>query len=375
MLLQDVLKKENNNLDFQPVRSYQTQHHLRTSTLNNLTFLRWVAALLVLYGHAFVFLGLPDPLFLGQVKLGTLGVQVFFGISGYLVMQSWEHDPNVYRFLQRRALRIFPGLMVCITLSALVLGPALTSLPMTDYLKHPATLGYFENIFLYITFHLPGVFEHHRVANAVNGSLWSLPAEFSMYLGLALLGMLRLPRISLGLVVLAMMALSALWASKTTDMLVLYRTDLRQVVIYGVFFWVGAIYQRYRVERLFTLTNVGLVLLLWISLTRWPQAFMLSSWFILPFVTLAFGLAAGSWLSALTRFDYSYGIYIYAFPVQQTLVHFWPDMNLWLHVALAAALTIGLASLSWHLIEKKALAFKPVRRVVGMSATPQQPLL
>ena len=83
-----------------------TDHH------NNLTALRWFAAGLVLYGHAFVFLGLPEPLFLQWASMGPLGVYIFFAISGYLVAQSWQRDPSLPRFLAKRILRIFPGLLV-----------------------------------------------------------------------------------------------------------------------------------------------------------------------------------------------------------------------------------------------------------------------
>ena len=157
---------------------------------NNLTALRWFAACLVLYGHAFVFLGLPEPLFLQWVPLGPLGVYIFFAISGYLVAQSWQRDPSVPRFLAKRALRIFPGLLVCTLLSVFVLGPWLTTLDMATYWRNEHTRGYFTNMALYMTYHLPGVFAQNRLPHAVNGSLWSLPIEFFMYLLLALLGML-----------------------------------------------------------------------------------------------------------------------------------------------------------------------------------------
>jgi peptidoglycan/LPS O-acetylase OafA/YrhL len=325
-----------------------------------MTFLRWVAALMVLYGHAFVFLGLPEPLFLGYFPLGPTGVWIFFGISGYLVARSFERDPDVFRFMLRRALRIFPGLAVCIIVSVLLLGPLLTALPVSAYFRHPATMGYLDNLYLYVAYSLPGVFEHNRVANAVNGSLWSLPVEFAMYLGVALFGGLRLPRLAWILTTLALMLLSALWANRSTEILAFYRMDLRQVVMCGVFFWVGAVYQRYRIERHFTPTNVGLALIIWVSLSRWPQALIIATWLVLPFVTLAFGLARGSWLGTWARLDYSYGIYVYAFPVQQTLVQFQPDMNVWLHLALAIAITVALAGLSWHLVEQRALAYKPL---------------
>ena len=125
---------------------------------NNLTALRWFAACLVLYGHAFVFLGLPEPLFLQWVPLGPLGVYIFFAISGFLVAQSWQRDPSVPRFLAKRALRIFPGLLVCTLLSVFVLGPWLTTLDMATYWRNEHTRGYFTNMALYMTYHLPGVF-------------------------------------------------------------------------------------------------------------------------------------------------------------------------------------------------------------------------
>jgi peptidoglycan/LPS O-acetylase OafA/YrhL len=237
-----------------------------------------------------------------------------------------------------------------------------TTLPLKQYLTHPVTWGYLDNLYLYITFGLPGVFEGNRFPGAVNGSLWSLPAEFAMYLLLALAGFIRSPRVAWAFIAVGLMALSALWAARTDDVLVFYRTDLRQVVLCGVFFWVGAVYQRYGVERFFSLANVCLAMFIWLASTRWPTAFMIVSWFVLPFVTLAFGLASSRWLAHLTHYDYSYGIYIYAFPIQQVLSMVWPVMNVWLHVALAVLLTTVCAAVSWHWVESQALKLKPRQR-------------
>lgn len=331
---------------------------------NNLTFLRWLAAGMVLYGHSFVFLGLPEPLFMGWVHLGPLGVYIFFAISGYLVAQSWESDPHPLRFLQRRALRIFPGLIVCTVLSIVLLGALLTSLPLFDYYSHPYTRGYLSNIALYITFYLPGVFETNRVANAVNGSLWSLPAEFSMYLALALLGLLRIPRAGWVAVAVGLMLLAKLWAMQATDMLVVYRTDLRQVVGCGVYFWVGAVYYRYGLRRIFSTTSIFLTIIAWLCLSRWLELFVMGSWLALPFLALALGLASNSWLSRLANYDYSYGIYIYAFPIQQTIAKFWPNMPISIYLFVCTTATLIFAALSWHMIERPALRLKPTLREV-----------
>jgi peptidoglycan/LPS O-acetylase OafA/YrhL len=340
--------------------------------LNNLTALRWFAAGLVLYGHAFVFLGLPEPLFLQWVPMGPLGVYIFFAISGYLVAQSWDRDPHVLRFLAKRALRIFPGLAVCTVLSVLVLGPLLTTLDAGTYWRNEHTRGYFTNMALYMTYHLPGVFATNRLPHAVNGSLWSLPVEFFMYLLLALLGLISLVfktvpiqkralTMCVGVVTLAFMGWVALWALSATEAWVVYRTDLRQIPLCGVYFMVGASLYCFQGNRYFSVSNVLLALVVWLSLSAHPQWFAMGAWLVLPFVVLAFGLARHAGLVRLQAHDYSYGIYIYAFPVQQTLASFWPQMSLWTYLASTLVITVALAALSWHFVEKPALKLKPFR--------------
>ena len=335
---------------------------------NNLTALRWFAASLVLFGHAFVFLGLSEPLFLQWVPMGLLGFYIFFAISGYLVAQSWQRDPSVLRFLAKRALRIFPGLLVCTALSVLVLGPWLTTLDMATYWRNEHTRGYFTNVALYMTYHLPGVFAQNKLPHAVNGSLWSLPVEVFMYLLLALLGLLgtwfqnqKWGAWPTGLVTISFMALVAVWALPSTEALVVYRTDLRQIPLCGVYFMVGASLFQFNLSKYFNLSNLVLAVVLWLCLSREPQLFAMASWVVLPFVVLAFGLSRHTWLSRWHQRDYSYGIYIYAFPVQQTVVSFWPQMPLAAYLLSTFVITVALAATSWHFVEKPALKLKPFR--------------
>jgi peptidoglycan/LPS O-acetylase OafA/YrhL len=332
-------------------------HHVNPS--NNLTALRWLASLMVLYSHAFVFLGQQHPHFLGMIPIGPLGVWIFFSISGYLIMQSWMNDPHLLRFLTKRALRIFPALVVCILLSALVLGPVLSTLSLSAYFQHPLTWGYLDNIFLFITYPLPGVFADNKHANAVNGSLWSLPVEFFMYLVVAMVGFLKAPRWVWPLLGLLVILLAQLWAISASQVPIVYRTDVRQVVICGSFFIVGAAFYRYNIERFFNLSSVGAMTIAWLCLASVPDLFLLSGWLVLPFIALGFGLSKGLWLSQLTAHDYSYGIYIYAFPVQQTLVFLYPQQTVSEHLISATLITVALAALSWHLVEKRALKLKP----------------
>jgi hypothetical protein len=193
---------------------------------NNFDLLRLFAALLVLWSHAHTLAGRPEPLLLSWATLGPVGVFIFFVISGYLVSISWNADPNIGRFLARRLLRLIPALIVVILLSMFVLGPLVTTLPLADYFSHPHFSLYLLNIVLHPVYSLPGVFEHMRVPYAVNGSLWSLPVEFLMYLVLAAGGFARLPRwVAIASFVLLAVG-TVTWALVRTKSLTLWGMDL-----------------------------------------------------------------------------------------------------------------------------------------------------
>ncbi|MDO9605234.1 MAG: acyltransferase [Hydrogenophaga sp.] len=300
----------------------------------------------------------------------TIGSFYFFTISGYLVSASWERDPNILRFFQRRLVRILPGLVICTILTIFVLGPIFTTLPMKEYFGNPHTRGYLQNIGLHIVYYLPGVFEHNKIGNAVNGSLWSLPVEFLMYVVIALIGVLQGNRWTLVILATASAATCLMWAQVSTEMLVFYNFDLRQAFICGTYFWIGACLQRFNLKRHLTPTAGMLALFAMMSLEPWPSQLALTSWVLLPIVVLAFGFAYSPWLRHLTRSgDYSYGIYIYAFPIQQSVVYMWPNIGIGNYLLICTACTYLMAMLSWHLVERRALNFKPR----NPSPTLQQP--
>jgi peptidoglycan/LPS O-acetylase OafA/YrhL len=261
----------------------------------------------------------------------------------------------------RRSLRIFPALFVCTVLSVCVLGPLLTEVTQSEYWKSEHTRGYFSNLYLYITYYLPGVFTSNKLPNAVNGSLWSLPVEFAMYLLIVIIGFVRAPKWGVLAAALVFMALSAGWAFQGTEMLVYYRTDMRQLVLCGVYFFVGACISQFKVDRFFNLTYALAAVMVWLALSRWIVVFIMASWVFLPFIVLAFGTAKNSPLARLTSWDFSYGIYIYAFPIQQTIVYLFPKIDLLAYFGSTFVITVALAALSWLFVEKPALKLKPFR--------------
>ena len=139
---------------------------------NNFDFVRLVAASMVLYSHHFILAGRPpEPTVFGITSFGHFAVIMFFSLSGYLVTQSWQSDPHIFRFAMRRILRIWPALTAVVAFCALILGPMVTSAPLPEYFESSGTWNYFLNLTMTAVFYLPGVFEHNFYAFSVNGSL------------------------------------------------------------------------------------------------------------------------------------------------------------------------------------------------------------
>jgi peptidoglycan/LPS O-acetylase OafA/YrhL len=328
--------------------------------VNNFDLLRLFAALLVFWFHALAFTGHLQPPLFSWVAPGPLGVYIFFLISGYLVSKSWASDPHPLRFLARRALRIFPALAVLVVLTALVLGPLLSRLSPHDYFNHPFFPQYFYNIVLLPRYPLPGVFEHQAIPNVVNGSLWSLPVEFTLYLALLALGVVRAPRGLLVVLLVAGMWFTLSWSLVRDHPVVVYGMVLQDVVEYGVYFLLGACVSRFGLERWLGVTSLCGAVVAMMAAEPWPLVSRAVSWVAFPCVFLTFGLATSVAARALARLgDYSYGVYIYAFPVQQAVLQLFPSLSIPTYVLCSLALTLMLAAASWHLVEQRALRWKP----------------
>ncbi len=304
-------------------------------------YLRLIAAILVIAHHAQVLNGEP-PIMIGtSLDLGALGVGVFFVISGYLVSGSLERTPSVMSFIAKRALRIFPGLLAALLVTAFVIGPVSTTLARAAYWTSPEVYGYvLKNLSLYaVTYDLPGVFLAVPVAGVVNGSLWTLRLEFTAYLALAALGAARQARPR----VLTVLALAAAASAIAIHALGLdAKGDLYRIAylaaINGFLFLSGAALRTSAWRAPSWLAIAALIPL------------VTPVWFLaLPLIVLRLGALD----SPKPPADLSYGLYIYSFPLQQMLVE---RGQLTLLTSIAAALPC--AALSWFLVEKPALKLK-----------------
>lgn len=343
---------------------------------NSFDALRFFAAFLVLFSHSYALYGLPEPRPIAEYKLGSIAVFVFFAISGFLVTQSWARDPAFQRFALRRGLRIFPGLFVVVVLTTFLLGPFVSSHGYLSYLSSVDTWKYFlSNIFAISgQISLPGVFEENQYQNVVNDSLWTLRYEISMYLILALFGSFlsreRLPILcaSLAIAFGAVWVLLALKGIKhlTLPLPFIWRIglsfDLVELSRLGSFFFIGSCVFLF---RNFLIVSPALAFALSVivlfSESQLIGTFLL--WLAVPYTVVVCAYRLPIFLCRFSGGnDISYGVYIYAFPVQQLIsLWFFKSGITWFWAFSASAcLTIVLAFVSWIYIERPALELKSI---------------
>jgi len=344
-----------------------TLESLLARRTNNFDFIRLMAALAVLVSHSFALTGQIEPSLDTGITLGTLGVFVFFTISGLLVAKSWDAHPRLAAFSGKRFLRIFPAFAAVIIFTTLIVGPLGSSLPAKAYFKSPQTLHYLNGISVFnIQDSLPGVFTHNPLVS-INGSLWTIPFEIIAYGLLAILalaGLMRKDRRHWILVILAALIGLSLYTRDRAWLesysLPPFNTDLQAFMRLMPFFFAGMALYVYR-EKVRVRVEIALVLLLILAATIPTKGTFLATMLVIPYVILALAFIETKHVSKLHHKigDLSYGIYLFSFPLQQSIVQLSDNTISPLRLALyALPVILFFAYLSWHLIEKPSLSFK-----------------
>ncbi|MBK8658869.1 MAG: acyltransferase [Bacteroidetes bacterium] len=334
---------------------------------NNFDSIRLIAALMVIITHSFALLGLGDSDGLSNVTKGALqyshlGVAVFFTISGYLITQSAMHSKSVVGYLWRRFLRIFPGLAVVLLICALLLGPLVTTLDVKGYFSNRGLYAFLGSISLYrLSPGLPGVFELNPLKHAVNGSLWTLAYEFSMYMGVLvalLAGILHKRNIILAIwcflfVVRVYLGQNVFIYNYSTPLLL--GLNMMYCLEWSLFFISGMVFYLFS-DKIEYKAAFAITLLMLYGAAIYIDQNRILNYIVIPYIVFYLSFLENTFS---LKNDLSYGIYIYAFPVQQSLIHFLgSDMNPYFLMLLTVFSVIPLAFCSWKLIEKPALAYK-----------------
>lgn len=282
---------------------------------------------------------------------------MFFFLGGFLVTGSAYRVRKTSRFLMYRVLRIVPALLVEVSLSALLLGAVLTTLPLSAYFTHVDFYKYFLNIIGFVHFYLPGVFGDHP-SNVVNINLWTLPPDFRSYAIMAVLmaSGIAFNRKLLWAVcllghafLLILMPLALNWGDSGTVFVKPFM--LIYSFLLGVICYVFA--DRIPINKKFLwLSVLGLLFF------EWGPTTLLGIWSAC-YLTLCIGFMNLEKFPLVKRGDYSYGVYLYGFPIKQALWHYIPAVREWWILFLVALpLTLIFSILSWHYIEKPFLGLK-----------------
>lgn len=333
--------------------------------------LRIIAASAVLVGHAYLLTGSDlFPVAFGDTRyaLGALGVFVFFSVSGFLIAGSWVAKPDVRVFALKRFLRIWPALAVMVLLTTVVVGPLFTS--HASYFTESGPWVYaLRNLFV-IPYQqvIPGVFAGNLFPET-NGVIWTLGVEVVAYVGVAVVGLLGIiknrPHVLLALAVICALAG---WPALTASLLpepVVVRVGL------FAFFLLGAWVKAARIRVALPVACGFVLLAAGLAVVGAPASISIVP--AVTFATLYLGQLPMKWSApVVSKGDPSYGAYIYGYPLQQILVALGVGTgNTAAFAGLSVALGLGMGYLSWHLLEKRALRWKPTRRRGAHAALPE----
>lgn len=347
---------------------------------NHFNTMRLAMALLVVWSHCFaIYYGTEDfePISLildGQYNAGNIGVRVFFAVSGFLIVQSWERSSSPRSYFSKRVRRIFPGYLVAIAVCSFVVVPLYSSAGYSGITFEVAGEWLWKNLLLRNYIPPSDAFAANPI-RAVNGALWSIPFEFWCYIGVAALGLSGLLRRRwFVLAALIALMLTKAWLDATgrkpgggliADIIgwpYLWFSMAPSFLIGIVALKFGSAIPRSR-WILLTLT-AALVIAAHVP-TRIAFDLIFIPWLGYAVFFFAFSVAAVP--DAAKNGDISYGAYLYGFPIQQMLMAS-AALSFPAFVTASVALSLIAGALSWLIVERNftragtGSARKPDRR-------------
>jgi peptidoglycan/LPS O-acetylase OafA/YrhL len=327
---------------------------------NNFNLIRFLSAIGVIVFHSYALAGQIklDPItrLLGTETSGSLGVRAFFVVSGFLVTRSFLTRGALAPFLLARMLRIYPALIVA-TLFSIGVAAWSSTVPLGSFLSDPLTRQYVvgNSLAWRAQFLLPGAFTDNPFPQGVNGSLWTIPVEIRLYLLCAAFGVFGLLRTRVAFNI-ALVALIAVFAWMPEGLPIEFQSDIARSL--ALEFLAGAWAYVHRDRIVLSVPAAGVVLAIFL----WNPGGISSSNLVIPtfvYVLLVFAYHPALHFEAFNRLgDYSYGLYLYAFPIQQTIMYRFHDLGGLGLLAASLPATLLVAVLSWHGLEKPALGLK-----------------
>jgi peptidoglycan/LPS O-acetylase OafA/YrhL len=348
---------------------------------NSFDAIRLGLATLVIFEHSYFLISNRfdgEPLYRltgGQYNFGASAVCMFFAISGFLVTRSWVMTENLQRYLAKRVARIVPGFLVATFVACVLLGPFIAGDP-AHFLAQQKWLPIAISALALRQVDVIGVLAGNAV-NLVHGTLWTIKYEFDCYLLIALIGSLGLlsPRrawaIYLSLFA-GLFAARAGWIQLPVfdhGIAALLISSPDQWPALFPFFFAGSafyLYRDYIVKTAAVFAGAILLLALSCAMGGMYWALMIGGTYAVIYLALS---SSAHLVLFGKRVDLSYGVYLYGWPVGQTLLYFTHQKLSPLPLfALTMAVTLVVAYASWRVVERPSLdILKRQRRTVSFA--------
>lgn len=370
MVKESIIKKEKILKTLNKENTLEEKYDRKNNIFD---YIRVIAAIAVIIAHCyplFFGIGISDPItqkILRTTTLGGVAVAIFFILSGFMITQSMVNSKNNKQFICKRLIRIFPALIVMLLLTIFVLGPIVYEGNIIDYLKNASVWKYFFNninLFGNTAYSIEGVFENNPYPSAINGSLWTLKHEFIAYIFLILLsycGILKNRKIVLGITGLSIITyvlnikFTPIFNSLNNIGVIMEMTEFVKLIM---FFFIGTTIYLYKdkIKMNFKYFVFACIILsLGICLNATKYVMILAVPYILMYIgTFKFKKDILSKIG-----DFSYALYIYAFPIQQLIVFYLKDkINIWIYMLLSVLLTMIIAIITTVVIDNNVKKLK-----------------
>jgi peptidoglycan/LPS O-acetylase OafA/YrhL len=332
----------------------KTLHYYAASRENSFDFIRFFSALGLIFSNAFdlVLQQNPLPAFLRPFEWGAHpGLLCFFTISGFLVTGSFLRYGPMFDFLHTRVLRIVPAFMASMVLCILV-GLWVTTLTVREYITDSQTQTFiYRHLLLYTgDLTLPGVFLNNPGAQLVNGVLWTAPVLCGLY---AIL-------FSMGWVGVIQYRIAAVVGWTALGVFCTFAIPVPGPILSLMYsFMIGSVLYLFKD---YILLSWGILWFFFYSAKLLKSTGFLYEpilLFILAYAMLCVAYLLPNLGQFITRHgNFSYGLYLFGFPVTQVVIYWMPTIGGWMLFCLAACMTLCFAAMSWYWLEKPALRFK-----------------
>lgn len=342
---------------------------------NSFDLLRFSLAFAVLFYHSFALLENSHDFFTNYFKditLGTFAVGGFFALSGFFITASFLNTENFIIYLKKRLLRIIPAFLVSLLLIIFVIVPIASTEEVNYFSLKEGSPFYFllNSISLHMfnySWTVKGVFESLPFPNSLNGSMWTLKHEFAAYLLMPLILLLtfknKIGFLFSSLVIIILAILNIVFSYKIFNIpcctnWVFASNEYNSFILFFSFFLIGGNLYLFKDKIILSSRLVLLFVFLIFISNKYQGPTLIFLLLFLPYILIYMGAVFKHKL--FTKYgDYSYGMYIYAFPVQQFLIYlYYDDLSINRFILFSTMITLMISILSWHLVEKNILKWK-----------------